>query len=118
MPGPDLKKALESTSELRITVTGRKSGKKITLPVWFVSEQGKLLLLPVQGSQTNWYQNVKKTPTIVISAAGASATLKASPSARRDMVSDVAEKFRAKYGAADVKKYYSNFDACVEVALP
>jgi len=29
----------------------------------------------------------------------------------------VVEKFRAKYGADDVKKYYSKFDVAVEVPL-
>jgi hypothetical protein len=28
-------------------------------------------------------------------------------------VSSVIEKFRAKYGAADVKKYYSKFDVAL-----
>ena len=32
-------------------------------------------------------------------------------------VSSVVEKFRAKYGAADVKKYYSKFDAAVRVHI-
>jgi HSP20 family molecular chaperone IbpA len=32
-------------------------------------------------------------------------------------VRDVVEKFRAKYGADQVKQYYSKFDAAVEVAL-
>jgi hypothetical protein len=29
----------------------------------------------------------------------------------------VVEKFRAKYGAGNVKKYYSKFDVAVEVPL-
>ncbi len=33
-------------------------------------------------------------------------------------VSSVADKFRKKYGAADVKKYYSRFDAAIELGLP
>jgi hypothetical protein len=32
-------------------------------------------------------------------------------------VRDVVEKFRAKYGAGNVKKYYSKFDVAVEVLL-
>jgi len=41
------------------------------------------------------------------------ATLVSDPKA----VSSVAEKFRQKYGAADVKKYYSKFDVAVVVDL-
>ena len=33
------------------------------------------------------------------------------------VVEAVVEKFRAKYGTADVKKYYTKFDVAVRVAL-
>jgi len=36
--------------EINITVTGRKSGRSISIPVWFVLEGEKLSLLPVRGS--------------------------------------------------------------------
>jgi hypothetical protein len=32
-------------------------------------------------------------------------------------VGEVVEKFRAKYGAGNVKKYYSKFDVAVQVPL-
>jgi hypothetical protein len=32
-------------------------------------------------------------------------------------VSSIVEKFREKYGAADVKKYYSKFDVAVVVQI-
>jgi hypothetical protein len=32
-------------------------------------------------------------------------------------VKSVVEKFRQKYGARDVKKYYSKFDVAVQVEL-
>jgi deazaflavin-dependent oxidoreductase (nitroreductase family) len=100
--------------ELTITVTGRKSGRQISNPVWFVFEDHKLYLLPVQGSQTQWYKNVLKNPKIHIDARGAEAELKVSPTTDAKQVSSVIEKFRNKYGADDVKKYYSNFDVAVE----
>src|SRR3990172_4176161 len=94
MPAPGLKKALDSSKELEITVTGRKSGKKITLPIWFVRDGEKLLFLPVRGSESNWYRNVKHSPTMGISAGGTSMTAKARPteSAERDRAA--AEKLR------------------------
>ena len=73
----------------------------------------KLYLLPVQGSDTQWYKNVLKKPSIRIDARGAGAELKAVPVTVAKQVSSVVEKFRAKYGANDVKKYYSKFDAAV-----
>jgi hypothetical protein len=33
------------------------------------------------------------------------------------MVNDVVEKFRAKYGADDVERYYPKHDVAVEVPL-
>ncbi len=118
MPASDLKKALDSAEEVEITVTGRKSGRKIALPVWFVREGGRLLLLPVRGSESNWYKNVLQTPSMSISAAGAKVTVTPRPSSDRNKVKEVADKFRAKYGAGEVKKYYLKFDTCVEVVLP
>jgi hypothetical protein len=38
------------------------------MPVWFVLEGEKLFLLPVHGSDTQWYKNVLKKPTIRIDA--------------------------------------------------
>lgn len=118
MPASGMKKALDSTEEVEISVTGRKSGRRIALPVWFVREGGKLLLLPVRGSESNWYKNVLHMPTMSISAAGTKVTITAKPSSDRNKVKEVADKFRGKYGAGEVKKYYLKFDACVEVALP
>ncbi len=99
--------------EITITVTGRKSGRSISNPVWFVFENPTLYLLPVQGSDTQWYKNVLKNPSIRIDARGTEAELKAVPTTDAAKVSSVVEKFRAKYGAGDVKKYYSKFDVAV-----
>jgi len=110
-------KALKSTDEIKITVTGRVSGRKISNPVWFVQEGETLYLLPVKGSDSDWYKNVLKTPTISLAAKGTKWNAKAAPITDVAKVRDVAEKFRAKYGTGEVKKYYSKFDVCVEVPL-
>jgi deazaflavin-dependent oxidoreductase (nitroreductase family) len=108
-----LSERLSRYRELTITVTGRKSGRQISNPVWFVFEDGKLYLLPVQGSETQWYKNVLKNPKIRIEARGTEADLKVTPTTDAKQVSSVVEKFRNKYGAGDVKKYYSNFDVAL-----
>lgn len=109
----DLKASLSRSNEITITVTGRKSGRAVSIPVWFVSEGDKLNLLPVQGSDTQWYKNVLKKPSIRIRAGNAEAELKVVPVTDATQVKSVAEKFRAKYGANDVKKYYSKLDVAV-----
>ena len=105
-----LKDRLSRYREIKITVTGRKSGNPISNPVWFVLEGDKLYLLPVQGSDTQWYKNVLKKPKIRIEARGTEAEFQAVPITDSKEVAGVVEKFREKYGAKDVKKYYSKFD--------
>ena len=99
--------------QIKLSVTGRKSGKMISMPVWFVLEGEKLYLLPVRGSDTQWYKNVLQNPSIRIDARGVEAEFRATPISEAKTVKSVIEKFRAKYGAKDVKKYYSKFDVAV-----
>ena len=115
MPAPNdaLKNRLSRSREITITVTGRNSGRAISIPVWFVLDGDKLYLLPVNGSDTQWYKNVLKNPSIRIDAGGVEANFKAVPATGPKQVSSVVEKFRHKYGANDVKKYYSKFDVAV-----
>jgi deazaflavin-dependent oxidoreductase (nitroreductase family) len=109
----DLKSRLSRSREINITVTGRKSGRAISIPVWFVLEDDTLYLLPVQGSDTQWYKNVLKNPSIYIESGGAKAEVRAVPVKDATQVKSVVEKFRDKYGAKDVKKYYSKLDVAV-----
>ncbi len=119
MPANDtLKDRLSRYREIKITVTGRKSGRAISNPVWFVLEGGTLYLLPVQGSDTQWYKNVLQNPTIRIDARGAEDEFKVVHVTDPARVSSVVEKFRDKYGAGDVKKYYSKLDVAVVLNLP
>jgi|SRR5437879_10471431 len=108
-----LKNRLSRSREIRITVTGRKSGRAISNPVWFVQDGERVYLLPVQGSDTQWYKNVLKNPSIRINAGGAEAEFNVVPVTDSKQVSSVVEKFREKYGSTDVKKYYSKFDVAV-----
>jgi hypothetical protein len=111
----EFSKALKNTDEIEITTTGRTSGRKISHPVWFVQEGETLHLLPVKGSDSEWYKNVLKTPTMGLGAKGAQLTAQAMPISEAAKVHEVAEKFRAKYGTGEVKKYYSKFDVAVKV---
>ena len=80
-------------------------------------EGNKLFLLAVKGSDTQWYRNVLKNPSIRIDARGEVAELRAETITESKMVKSVIEKFREKYGAGDVKKYYSKFDVAVQINL-
>jgi hypothetical protein len=98
-------------------VIGRKSGRAISIPVWFAFDDNKLYLLPVKGSDTQWYRNALKNPSIRISARDAEAELKGVSVTDAKRVAAVVEKFREKYGATDVKKYYSKLDVAVVVQM-
>jgi deazaflavin-dependent oxidoreductase (nitroreductase family) len=108
-----LKDRLSRHREINITVIGRKSGRSISIPVWFVLDGENLYLLPVLGSDTQWYKNVLSNPSIRIDAGGEGAEFNAVSIMGAKQVDSVVRKFRAKYGANDVKKYYSKFDVAV-----
>jgi hypothetical protein len=54
MANEEFSKALEVSREIGLTVTGRTSRREISVPVWFVREGGKLYLVPVNGSDSDW----------------------------------------------------------------
>lgn len=112
-----LKGALSRANEIHISVTGRKSGRTISNPVWFVSDKDKLHLLPVKGSDTQWYKNLLKNASIKVKVGGAEGEFKATPITDAKQVASVVEKFREKYGVGDVKKYYSKLDVAVAAPL-
>jgi len=113
----ELKERLFRYRQIKLSVIGRKTGKTISILVWFVLEGEKLYLLPVRGSDTQWYQNVLKNPQVRIDARGAKAEFRAQPITEAKAVKSVIEKFREKYGAGDVKKYYSKLDVAVVVEV-
>jgi hypothetical protein len=117
MAADELKSALKDANEVELTVTGRKSGNESSRPIWFVIEGDKLLLLPVGGTDSNWYRNVEKTPAVGLSADDAELQAEAQPTKDPDAVQHIAEVFGEKYGADKVKEYYPNMNAAVEVPL-
>jgi deazaflavin-dependent oxidoreductase (nitroreductase family) len=110
-------KDLSIANEIYLTVKGRKSGQDISRPVWFVHEDDKLYLLPVRGSDTNWYRNVLKNSNVKISAQSQEMSGKAKTITDDKKVKEIVEKFKSKYGNSDIKKYYSKLDVGIELAL-
>jgi hypothetical protein len=117
MSKADLHQRLNRVSEIRLSVKGRKSGRDIPRPVWFVHEGNTLYLLPVQGSDTNWYKNLLVDPTLKISVNGTEIPVSGKPITDSNRVDDIVRKFKSKYGEGDVKKYYPKVDVAVEVTL-
>jgi deazaflavin-dependent oxidoreductase (nitroreductase family) len=117
MADKELLAALNSTVEIDLLVKGRKSGRNSSRPVWFVLEGETLYLLPVAGTQTQWYRNVLVNPDVTIRAQGRTLTSKAKPVREAAKIADVVERFRTKHGVENVKKYYAKLDAAVTVAM-
>jgi hypothetical protein len=70
MSRPDIYQRLNRAREIELTVKGRKSGNDVSRPVWFVLEGKTLYLLPVNGSDTNWYKNMLVNPVLKLSLNG------------------------------------------------
>ena len=117
MAGEEFNQAFDDSREIELTVTGRTSGREISIPVWFVRDGEKLYLVPVKGSDSDWYKNILKTPTIRLAAEAAQLNATASPTSDAANVEQVLDRFRAKYGARDVEAYYPKQDVAVEVPL-
>ena len=116
MAQADFRTALQGTNEVEITVTGRTSGRSLSYPVWFSLDGDKLYLIPVKGSDTEWYKNLRKTPAIRLEARGKTLTASARILTDQTQLDKVLEKFRDKYGR-NMKSYYPKYDVAVEVPL-
>jgi hypothetical protein len=117
MANEEFIKALSSTNEVELTVSGRSSGRAISMPVWFVREDDGLDLVPIRGSDSDWYKNVLRVPTIRLTAGGAQMTARATPITDPTKVAEIVDKFRVKYGAQEVASHYSKQNVAMEVRL-
>jgi deazaflavin-dependent oxidoreductase (nitroreductase family) len=117
MSDADLRKALKDAREVELTVTGRKSGEESSRPVWFTEEGNRIYLLPVGGSEANWFKNLLLAPRIRLTAEGAELETEAKPITDAAAVNDVLERFSEKYGDSPVREYYPDQDVAVEVTL-
>ena len=88
------------------------------MPVWFVREGKTVYLLPVKGSKNEWYKNVLKSKEMRISSGDLSLRLTPKPITEPKRVATIIDRFRKKHGEGDVRRYYSVFDAAVELTLP
>ena len=76
-----------------------------------------MYLLPVQGSDTNWYKNLLVDSTLKISINGTEIPARGKAITDSNRVDDILRKFKSKYGEGEVKKYYTKFDVAAEVPL-
>src|SRR3954447_26274358 len=109
--------ALEESKEVDLTVVGRRSGKESTRPVWFVRAEGTVQLVPVTGTDSDWYRNIEAAPTVRLGVGGRDVEATAIPVNDAGRVSSIVDAFKAKYGAETFERLYPKPDAAVEVPL-
>jgi hypothetical protein len=116
--GSRFRRLLEGKRELTIAVKGRRSGRAHSLPVWFVLEGDTLHLLPVSGSDTNWYRNILSSAEMTLTVDGESLSVEPQPIIETELVEQTVERFRAKYGGGEIDRWYSKLDVAVKITLP
>jgi len=108
---------LRRANEVNITVTGRRTKKRISTPVWFVLEGKTVLLVPTKGSDNDWFRNLAKEPIIGLTVNEVTFQSVATPVRDSRKVEEILDKFRAKYKTMWSESYYAKRDAYVEVPL-
>src|SRR6059036_1575784 len=79
-PLPEVATALDrikSASTVELTTTGRRTGKEHKKPVWFVVQDGTIVVQAGKDGKTDWYRNLTKTPTAVVRQDGYSFRVRA-----------------------------------------
>ena len=103
---------------MSITVTGRKTKRKLSTPVWFVlDKQGRVILVPMHGPNTGWFKNLVKDPRIELRVDGIPMSFRATIVRDSDKVEEVLDMFRAKYRSMWSESYYTKRDVYVEVPV-
>ena len=109
---------LKNRRQISISVIGRRTGRTITLIVWFVSADDALWLLPVYGSRTQWYRNLLVNPTITIKLGSERRTLRARTLKAAGTVRSVIRRFREKYTPEIIARLFPGpLDVAVKARL-
>lgn len=88
-------------STVRLTTTGRKSGKRHTVTVWFVvADARRLFVQHVQGATADWYKNLLKTPQVQVDFGAGPLAALATPIEAPEEIRQVLKMVRRKYLAA------------------
>jgi len=111
-------KAASRYRQIKISVIGGDSpGRRFPFPSGSCWTGRSFIFRPCRAQRTQWYKNVLRNSQIRIDARGTEAEFGAKPVTGAKAVKSVVQKLREKYGARDLKKYYSKFDVAVRVEL-
>ena len=102
--------------EVRITFVGR-DGKPRSIPVWFTVNGGKMELLPMYGLKTRWLADVQASGKIGLAVKGWRKEAKPVVVKEPSALEEIKGRFGAKYGLANVKRYYPTTEVALEVPV-
>ena len=95
---------LHSLSTLKLTTIGRKSGQMRTVEVWFVVDDGAIVVQAGAQGQKGWLANVRSNPGVRLELAGRALEGRAEPMAESEH-ERVARLFRRKYWLARLARW-------------
>lgn len=109
--------ALSGQNEVQISYVRSKNRKMRTIPIWFTIEQGRVLLLPMYGLKTKWFQDIEKSGKVELSVKNQK--LSVAPNVVRDeaKIEHIKGVFAGKYGVGDVRRYYPTSEVALEIPL-
>lgn len=92
---------LAGRATCRLTTTGRRSGRRHTIEIWFAADGDSVYVLSGGGDRSDWVRNLRADPEVTVGIAG----VELSGQAR--MITDPAEERRARDLVHD--KYASGY---------
>lgn len=108
---------LKGASEVTITVIGRRTRIPSSTPVWFVLDESRVLLVPMHGSESQWFKDLVKDSQIELTIGGTAVQSRAKLVSDRRGVEPVLDGFRAKYTSMWSESYYDGRDVYVQVPI-
>lgn len=103
--------------EVEITYARSKGKKPRSIPVWFTVEGGMMELLPMYGLRTKWFLEVERAGKIGLAIKGWSKEGKPVVVKEPKAVEEIKERFGAKYGIANVRRYYPTSEVALKVQV-
>jgi deazaflavin-dependent oxidoreductase (nitroreductase family) len=103
VPPSDVDAALQriaDRSTIDITTVGRKSGKEHTKPIWFVVDDGKIVVQAGKDGKTDWYLNLQAKPAAMLRQGEYTFRARPTPVTDPARVEAIHELFLAKYTSA------------------
>jgi len=110
-PLPEVFSALErihDASTVELTTTGRKTGKPHTKPVWFVVDEGRIVVQAGKAGKADWYRNLQKNPVVTVRQGAYQFRTRATPVADSARVDEIHQLFLKKYTSAWLLSFFGS----------